>query len=174
MRGCNLALCEFTSWHLSNLMLNRDAHILFLGPSIELPSSFFWSIVHLCSNSRSNERTSASHANGTRRQRQLSNPPGVPPPIIPLVRRSNGPRGLATSQPDQSGGFFNFPPPGPSSRNPHETENSLVNRIHPRERNHLPHPVVSFEWESVWGPFRHAHGGSSTNRSGNFWGGHRS
>ncbi|KAG5514226.1 hypothetical protein RHGRI_035583 [Rhododendron griersonianum] len=138
----------------------------------------FGSVVHPSfhgrGNSRSHERTSASHANGIHHQRQLSNPPGVLPPIIPLVRRSNGPRGIATSQPDQSGGFFNFPPPGPSSRNPHETENSFVNRIHPRERNHLPQPVVSFDWDSVWGPFHHAHGGSSTNRSGNFWGRHRS
>lgn len=138
----------------------------------------FGSVVHPSfhgrGNSRSQERTSASLANGIHHQRQLSNPPGVPPPIIPLVRRSNGPRGLATSQSDQSGGFFNFPPPGPSSRNPHVAENSLANRIHPRERNHLPHPVVSFDW-SAWGPFHHAHGGSdSTHRSGNFWGRPRS
>ncbi|XP_058185044.1 uncharacterized protein LOC131302421 isoform X2 [Rhododendron vialii] len=86
-------------------------------------------------NSRSHERTSASHANGIHHQQQLSNPPGTPPPIIPLVRSSNSPRGLATSQSDQSGGFFNFPPPSSSSQKPHVTENSLVNRIHPRERN---------------------------------------
>ncbi|KAG5527419.1 hypothetical protein RHGRI_028341 [Rhododendron griersonianum] len=98
----------------------------------------------------------------------------MPPPIIPLVRSSNSPRGLATSQSDQSGGFFNFPPPGSSSQKPHEIENSLVNCIHLRERNRLPHPVVSFDWDSVWGPFRHVHGGSSTYRSGNFWGRHRS
>ncbi|KAF7129899.1 hypothetical protein RHSIM_Rhsim10G0031700 [Rhododendron simsii] len=74
----------------------------------------FGSAVHLsfcgCGNSRSCERTSASHANGIHHQQQPSNPPGTPPPIIPLVKSSNRPRGLATSQSDQSGGFFNFPP----------------------------------------------------------------
>ncbi|KAG5527214.1 hypothetical protein RHGRI_028198 [Rhododendron griersonianum] len=150
-------------------MLNRAAHILFLGLFLELLAHSSDQLF-ICSH----ERTSASHANGIHHQQQPSNPPGTPPPIIPLVRSSNSPRGLATSQSDQSGGFFNFPPPGPSSQKPHETENSLVNCIHLRKRNHLPHPVVSFDWDSVWGLFRHAHGGSSTNRSASFWGRHRS
>ncbi|KAF7115434.1 hypothetical protein RHSIM_RhsimUnG0054400 [Rhododendron simsii] len=88
------------------LLLPLAAHILFLGLFLEL-------LAHSSDQSFicSHERTSASHANGIHHQQQPSNPPGTPPPIIPLVRSSNSPRGLATSQSDRSGGFFNFFPP---------------------------------------------------------------
>ncbi|KAG5537748.1 hypothetical protein RHGRI_025013 [Rhododendron griersonianum] len=66
----------------------------------------FGSVVHPSfhgrGNSHSHERTSASHANGVHHQRQLSDPPGVPPPIIPLDNHLTA--NLASSVPqDQHG-----------------------------------------------------------------------
>uniref|UniRef100_A0A5B7AZR7 RING-type domain-containing protein n=1 Tax=Davidia involucrata TaxID=16924 RepID=A0A5B7AZR7_DAVIN len=130
-------------------------------------SSFFSSIVHPGSNSRSHERIQVSHAIHHQQQ------PGMPSPIIPGVRRFNGPRGLppvvpVASRSDPSGGFFVFPSSG---RNLHDTENPLPYRFHPWERDHLSNfPVVSFDRDLGWGLFHHATSGSdSSNRSGRFW-----
>ncbi|KAA8543100.1 hypothetical protein F0562_021405 [Nyssa sinensis] len=133
-------------------------------------SSFFPSIVHPGSNSWSHERIRVSHAMHHQQQ------PGMPSPMIHGVRRFNGPRGLpsvvpVTSQPDPRGGFFVFPSSGSSGRNLHDTENPLLYRFHPWERDHISHfPVVSFDRELGWGLFHHATSGpDSNNRSSRHW-----
>ncbi|GFS39776.1 adenine nucleotide alpha hydrolases-like superfamily protein [Actinidia rufa] len=100
----------------------------------------------------SQTHTPASHA--IHHQHRPINPPGTPSPPIPGVRSFNDPRGR----------FVNFLPPGSSARNLHQTENSSLNRVQVRERNHFSHiPVMSVD------RFHHGGGGSdSIYRSGSF------
>ncbi|RVW54536.1 E3 ubiquitin-protein ligase RFI2 [Vitis vinifera] len=93
----------------------------------------------------------------------VPNHPGnsMPTSIVPGVRRFNGPRALppvvpAASQSDHSAGFYIFPPSGASIRNIHEAENPSLNHFH--------------AWDSGWGSFHQATGGSdSGSRSSSFW-----
>ncbi|XAR61332.1 hypothetical protein NMG60_11035008 [Bertholletia excelsa] len=118
-------------------------------------SSFFLSVVHPGSNSLSHERVQASQFI-PRQHQPRSNPSGLPPPMIPGIRRFNGPR--VVPPPEHSSGFFVFPSPGSSGRNLHEPENS--NHVHAWERDHsshLPHisPAASVS--------------DAGNRSSGFW-----
>lgn len=108
---------------------------------------------------RTYERIHISHA--LPHQHPPPNSPGMPTSIVPGVRRFNGPRALppvvpAASQSDHSAGFYIFPPSGASIRNIHEAENPSLNHFH--------------AWDSGWGSFHQATGGSdSGSRSSSFW-----
>lgn len=108
---------------------------------------------------RTYERIHISHA--LPHQHPPPNSPGMSTSIVPGVRRFNGPRALppvvpAASQSDHSAGFYIFPPSGASIRNIHEAENPSLNHFH--------------AWDSGWGPFHQATGGSdSGSRSSSFW-----
>lgn len=106
--------------------------------------------------------------------------PGMPSPIIPSVRRFDGPGVLppmvsAPPQPDLNAGFYMFPPPSSSERNLHEAENPFTSQFHAWRRERPLHvPTVPVDWDSSgWGSSLHANAGSdSANMHNNLW--HRS
>ncbi|XP_057964847.1 E3 ubiquitin-protein ligase RFI2 [Malania oleifera] len=128
---------------------------------------------HHASGSLTHERIQVPHA--FHHQQQSGNPPVMHPPMVPGVRRFNGPRGLppimpAPLQSEHNVGFYVYPPSGSSGRNLHEAETPLPNHLHAWERDHLPHfPVTSLDRDSGWMPFHQATDGSdSSSRSSSF------
>lgn len=123
---------------------------------------------HPGSNIRSHERIQVPVFHHPQQNNNLA---GMPSHMIPGMRRLNGPRGLppaAPSQSDHNNGFYVFPHPNSSGRNPHEVENPTPNHhFHALERDFLSHfPVSSFDRNSGWD------GSDSGNRSSNFWQSH--
>uniref|UniRef100_A0A5B6ZH19 RING-type domain-containing protein n=1 Tax=Davidia involucrata TaxID=16924 RepID=A0A5B6ZH19_DAVIN len=98
---------------------------------------------------------------------QPSNSPTMRTPVIAGMRRSSSQRGLpqvgpVASSSDQTGGFYFFPS-GSSGRNFQEAENSVLNRFHAWDREHLPSfPMSQVDRDQGWGPFHQTAGGSDT------------
>ncbi|OMO81910.1 Zinc finger, RING-type [Corchorus olitorius] len=86
---------------------------------------------------------------------QRFNRPAVPAPVVPVMRRGLAPVAPvapAVPQPDQSGGFYIYPPSSSSGQNLHEAENIFPSNYNPMERERVSHfPTASRE--SVWGPY---------------------
>ncbi|KAM7276962.1 hypothetical protein ACFE04_018828 [Oxalis oulophora] len=128
------------------------------GSIARVGTSFISSAVprHPGSSAQTHERIQMFH-----HQPQPSNTPGMPSPMVPSIRRFEGPRGLpagvpAASQPDQNGGFFVLPP------------NEAPNPFLQWERQRLPRII---QREAASGSFHQSSSGSETgNRSSNgFW-----
>ncbi|KAA8536830.1 hypothetical protein F0562_029308 [Nyssa sinensis] len=96
---------------------------------------------------------------------QPSNSPTIRTPVISGARRTSNQRGMTQVAPvasssDQTGGFYFFPP-GSSGRNYQEPENSVSNRFHGWEREHLPSfPMSQVDRDPGWGSFHQTTGGS--------------
>ncbi|KAJ0110985.1 hypothetical protein Patl1_01007 [Pistacia atlantica] len=111
-------------------------------------------------------------------QQQSSISAGLPTPVVPGLRRFDGPRSLpavvpAPPQHDQNGNFYIFPPSS-SGQNLQEAESPFLNHFHVWERERLSRfPAVIRD--SNWGSFHQNSGASdSGNRSGSFWHRHSS
>ncbi|XP_027159263.1 E3 ubiquitin-protein ligase RFI2 isoform X1 [Coffea eugenioides] len=96
---------------------------------------------------------------------QPSNTPSIRNPVMSGSRRSSAHRSVAqvgpvASSSDQTGAFY-FIPSSSSGRTYQEAENSLPNRFHGWEREHLPSfPSSQIDRDSGWGPFHQAAGGA--------------
>nr|XP_027114705.1 uncharacterized protein LOC113732885 isoform X1 [Coffea arabica] len=96
---------------------------------------------------------------------QPSNTPSIRNPVMSGSRRSSAHRSVAqvgpvASSSDQTGAFY-FIPSSSSGRTYQEAENSLPNRFHGWDREHLPSfPSSQIDRDSGWGPFHQAAGGA--------------
>lgn len=151
----------------------NHACLYFLRSGPRAGSSFVSSVVprHPGSTALNLERIQASHS--FLPQQQSSNSSGLPTPLVPGLRRFDGPRSLpgvvpAPPQHDQNGNFYIFPPSS-SGQNLQEAESPFLNRFHAWERERLSRfPAVIRD--SSWGSFHQTSGASdSGNRSGSFW-----
>lgn len=98
---------------------------------------------------------------------QLFNRSGVPAPVapaVPVMRRGLAPVAPAVHQPDQSGGFYIYPPSSSSGQNLHEAEGLYPNNYISLEREHLSHfPTVTRE--PGWGSYHPTPSSDSGNMS---------
>ncbi|KAH7517074.1 hypothetical protein FEM48_Zijuj09G0023600 [Ziziphus jujuba var. spinosa] len=148
------------------------------GSAPRVGSSFVMSVVPQPPDTiaRPHDRMQAFHHH----QQQHRVAPGVPSPIIPSVRRFEGPAVLpsmvsAPPQPDVNAGFYMYPPARSSEMNLHEAENPFPSQFHAWRRERPSHfPTLQVDWDSSgWGSSRHTNTGSdSANRHSNLW--HRS
>lgn len=98
---------------------------------------------------------------------QPSNTPAIRTPMVSATRRSSTHRGVAqvgpvASSSDQTAGLYYYPSAS-SGRNFQEAENSLPNRFHAWEREHLnPFSMNQMDRDPIWGTFHQAAGGSET------------
>ncbi|KAL9267591.1 E3 ubiquitin-protein ligase RFI2-like protein [Drosera capensis] len=98
-------------------------------------------------------------------QAYFQQPSSSPPMRVPGSRRSSSHRGMtlagnAPQPPDQTGGFFIFPPAS-SNRNFQEVESPMPNLFHGWERENFTFPVGQIERDSSGGGFHQHSIGSS-------------
>ncbi|XVF32766.1 hypothetical protein REPUB_Repub17cG0111100 [Reevesia pubescens] len=139
-------------------------------------SSFVSSVFprHPGSSAHTHDRIQASLAFYRQQHRfnqQHFNRPGVPAPVVPGMRRGLVPVPPvvpAVPQPNQSGGFYVYPPSSSSGQNLHEAESLYPNNYSALERERLSHfPTVSRS-ETGWGSYHPTSGLDSGNRSRSF------
>ncbi|XVF21967.1 hypothetical protein REPUB_Repub12eG0134200 [Reevesia pubescens] len=144
------------------------------GSSSRGGSSFVSSVFprHTGSGAHTHDRIQASLAFYRQQHRfnqQRFNRPDVPAPIVPDMRRGLAPVAPAVPQPNQSGGFYVYPPSRSSGQNLHEAESLYPNNYSALERERLFHfPTVS----RGWGSYHPTSSSDSGNRSRSFLHGH--
>ncbi|GAV79002.1 zf-RING_2 domain-containing protein [Cephalotus follicularis] len=114
------------------------------------------------SNARARDRVQALQA--YYQQQQPSNSPAMRTPVISGMRRPSSHRGMApgpvASSSDQTGGYYYFPS-GTSGRGFQETDNSVSNRFHAWERDHLSSfSMNQLDRDFGWGAYHQPAGGS--------------